>query len=317
MHRNSGGPLGCGLVWMATVLALAVSAPLASAQATPRTTAEATREIRWLDRLCEPLNWSPVEECQVKVSDLPCPLGGKALLLHFGVDHRSGEKAYPIGWPRAHFIPQGWEADWSTWDVFEFAVQVHFVGSKLPARPIMLEIGGGKAGYNPPISLPQADAWTTISIPVADILKSRPELAAGIPQLRFVVSESDYKDNDVVDFHCGGFRLTRSLSCEVTEFTTTTPVVFSGQPSLKLNVTVVGPPEQVKRGIPFTLRQQGATDAVRREMLPLGRGNQVYPCDISELQLAPGDYELVIFAEDPAKRASVALKVVAEPWTPE
>jgi hypothetical protein len=121
----------------------------------------------------------------------------------------------------------------------------------------------------------------------------------------------------VVDFHLGGFRLSRSLSCELTEFAASTPVVYAGQPAVKLNVTVVGPPEQVKRGVPFVLRRQGAKDVVRRETLPLGRGNQVYACDISELDLAPGDYDLVVFDEDPAKRKSVVLKVVAEPWKQE
>jgi hypothetical protein len=317
MPKNTGGRVGHGVICLAAAWVLAAAAPSGFAQATPRTTEEGTREIRWLDRMCDPTHWSPVEECQTKVSDLQCPWGGKVLQFHFGVDHQDGEKAYPIGWPRAHFIPQEWETEWSTWDAFECVAQVQFVGSKLPAKPITLEIGGGKAGYSPTLSLPETGTWTTISIPVADILKGRPELAAAVAQVRFVVSESNYQDKDVIDFHFGGFRLTRSLSCEITEFSTTTPVVYSGQPAVMLNVTVVGPPEQVKRGVPFTLRRKGAPDVVRREMLPLGRGNQVYPCDISELSLAPGDYELAIFDEDPAKRKSAALKVVAEPWKQE
>ena len=317
MRTNVSGFKGYALVWMTATLALAPTAPTAFGQTTPRTTEDGTREIRWLDRMCDPLNWSPVEECQTQASELQCPFGGKVMLLHFAIDHFSGEKAYPIGWPRAQFIPKEWETVWSAWDTFEFVAQVQFVGNKLPAKPIILEIGEGKPGYNPVFDLSETGTWTTVSIPVADILKGRPELAAAVSRLRFVVSESDYKDKDVIDVHVGGFRLTRSLTCEITEFTTTTPVVYSGQPSVKLNVTVVGPPEQVKRGIPFTLRGKGATAAVRREMLPLGRGNQVYPCDISELSLAPGDYELVVFDEDQAKRKAVALKVVAEPWKQE
>ncbi|OGV74598.1 MAG: hypothetical protein A3K19_05820 [Lentisphaerae bacterium RIFOXYB12_FULL_65_16] len=317
MRKNTGSIMGCGLVWVTAALTLVAVAPTVFGQAMPRTTEEGTREVRWLDRMCDPINWSPVEECQTKASDLQCPLGGKVLLMHFGIDHQSGEKAYPIGWPRAHFTPKEWETEWSAWDVFEFMAQVQFVGKKQPAKPIGLEIGETKPTFTVNPELAEPGKWITVSIPVAEILKDRPELAAAVSRIRFVVSESNYADKDVIDFHFGGFRLTRSLSCEITEFTTTTPVVYSGQPSVKLNVTVVGPPEQVKRGIPFTLRKKGATDAVRREMLPFGRGNQVYPCDISELSLAPGDYELVIFDEDQAKRKSAEFKVVEEPWKQE
>ena len=319
MREHACGILWPGFyhyIWLAVFLTLA--APAAFAQAIPRTTEEGTREVRWFDRMCDPTKWSPfAKECQVKASDLKCPLGGKVLRMHFGIDHQGGEKAYPVGWPRAQFVPKDWETEWSAWDVFEFTAQVQFVGSKLPAKPININIGKAKPSYSAVLDLSEQGKWTTISIPVAKILKDCPNLAAAVPRVRFFVSESNYKDKDVVDFHFGGFRLTRSLSCEITEFTTTTPVVYSGQPFVKLNVTVVGPPEQVKRGIPFTLRKKGAADAVRREILPLGRGNQVYFCDISELNLAPGDYELVIFDEDQAKRKSVDLKVEEDPWKQE
>lgn len=310
-------PARRSLLKAAVVLALVWALPAALAQGAPRITQEGPREALWLDRLCDPANWSPVEECQAQASDLPCPAGGKVLLLRVGVDHQGGEKAYPIGWPRAHFAPHEWEADWSAWDVFEVMVQVRFVGAKRPAKPFSLEIGEARPTFTLVPDVPAADAWIPLSIPVAEVLTGRPELAAGVPRVRVVVSESNYQDKDVIELHFGGFRLTRSLTCDITEFATTTPVVFAGQPAVKLNMTVVGPPDQVKRGVPFALRRKGAADVVRREMLPLGRGRQVYPCDISELDLAPGDYELAVFDEDPAKRKAVDLRVVAEPWKQE
>jgi hypothetical protein len=315
MRRNRVCTNAHGPARVAAALALAWALPLLFAQGTPRTTEEGRREIRWLDRMCDPANWSPVEECQAQASELQCPAGGKVLLLHFVVDHHGGEKAYPIGWPRAHFVPKDWEADWSAWDAFEF--QVQFTGQKRPAKPISLEVGETRPTFTLLPELPETGTWITVSVPVAEVLKGHPELAAAVPRVRFVVSESNYQDKDVVDFHLGAFRLTRSLNCEITEFAAATPVVYSGQPYVKLNVTVVGPPDQVKRGVPFTLRRQGAADVVRREMLPLGRGSQVYACDVSELDLAPGDYELTVFDEDQGRRRSTALRVVAEPWKQE
>jgi hypothetical protein len=317
MRKHMMGPRRYAAACSCAFVLLAAAARVV-AQGVPRTTEEGTREVRWLDRMCDPANWWPVEECQAKASGLEDPAGGgKVLLLHFGIDHHDGEKAYPIGWPRAHFVPGEGEREWSAWDVFEFAVQVQFAGAKRPAKPLSIEIGEIKPTYTLILELPEDGTWTTVAIPVADIAKGRPELAGAVPRVRFVVSESNYQDKDVIDFHLSGFRLTRSLSCEITEFATSTPVVYSGQPSVKLNVTVVGPPEQVTRGVPFTLRRRGVAEAIRREMLPLGRGNQVYPCDISELDLAPGDYELTVFAEDQARRKSADFRVVAEPWQQE
>lgn len=317
MPRTMDRSIGRRLAGAIALLALTWAIPAALAQGAPRITQEGPREVLWLDRMNEPANWSPVEECQAQASELPGPVGGKALLLRVGIDHQGGEKAYPVGWPRAHFVPKESEADWSAWDAFEVMVQVRFVGAKRPAKPFSLEIGEARPTFTLIPDIPQADAWIPLAIPVAEVLKGRPELATGVPRVRVVVSESNYKDKDVVELHFGGFRLTRSLSCEITAFAAAAPVIFAGQPVVKLDVTVVGPPEQVKRGVPFTLRRKGAAAVVRREMLPLGRGQQVYPCDISELDLAPGDYELAVFDEDPAKRKAVDLRVVAEPWKQE
>lgn len=104
----------------------------------------------------------------------------------------------------------------------------------------------------------------------------------------------------------------RSLKCEVTQLSATTPVIYAGQPFIKLDVTVIGPPSDVKRGVPFIIRQ--GKRVVRSEMLPLGRGKQIYDCDISEIALTPGEYKLVVFDSDKSKRKSVSLKVVQNPW---
>ncbi len=315
MQRDTGLSHPGRMVRGAAVLTLALAAAAACAQETLRTTREATRQVCWLDRMCDPAQWSPVEECQALASDHPCPAGGGVLLLRFGIDHHGGEKAYPIGWPRAHFVPRGPEADWASWDAFEFVVQVRFEGHRQPASPISLEVGETKPAFMLPLKLPPGDAWTTITVPVAEILQGHPELARGVPRVRFVVSESNYRDRDLIEFHLGGFRLTRSLDCEVTAFRTTTPVVFAGQTFVKLEVTLSGPPDRVRDGIPFAVRRPGDPEPLRRERLPLQRGRQLYPCDLSGLGLAPGDYELVLFDEDPARSRAARLKVVPDPWT--
>ncbi len=298
--------------WRAVCLAGAVGILQAWSQAPERITAEGGREIRWLDRLCLADQWYPVEECRSQVSARTSPWGGKTLHLYFGIDHHGGEKAYPIGWPRAHCNLQGSEGQWEGWDRFEFMVLVETSRQKLPGRVLLLEIGEKPNVYTETFDWSRTGQWLKVSLPIAEIAAGSPLIQGGIKRLRFVVSESDYRDKDVVEFHLGGFRLTRSLECEVSRLSAAAPVIYSGQPFIRLQVTVVGPPAKVKRGVPFTIRQ--GSSIIRREMLPLGAGRQIYDCDISELELPPGDYELIVFEEDDAKRKSVPLKMVGSPW---
>jgi len=299
---------------MAVLLVALFLVATASGQTPPRTTTEDKVEIRWLDRLCDAPGWT-VAECSVGKSELACPSGGAAILMHVPVDHTAGEPNYPIGWPRIACALKGWETDWSQWDNFEFMILAKSTREKLPKKAVGLLIGQRPAEFSRSLEFAEKDKWINVSIPV-EALKEIGAAVQELSQVRFCVSESDYQDKDVVDFHVGAFRLTRSTACEVTEFSAKTNlVVFQGQPVLKLDVTVVGPPDEVKRGVPFTLK--GKEGVVRREMLPLGRGKQVYPCDISELKLVPGDYELVVFADDDAKRKAVSLKVVEDPWKQE
>ncbi|MCK5802116.1 MAG: hypothetical protein KAI66_04760 [Lentisphaeria bacterium] len=295
------------MAWMALLVGGSLLA-----QAPARTTEEGKDEIVWLDRLCQAENWRSVEECETRESKIECPWGGKVMQLYFKVDHFAGEKKYPIGWPRAHLKPLGWERNWQAWDRFEFMVQARISRDGLPKKALTLEFGEGNSNYNSYPEIPELNKWIRVSVPVAEMFKARSALKGGISRLRFVVCESAHKHGDVLEFHVGGFRLVRSLVCEITELAAATPVIFAGQPFVKLDVSVVGPPADVKRGVPFTIRS-GAR-IVRREVLPLGRGKQIYDCDISELALVPGDYQLIVFEDDDARRKSVSLRVVEEPW---
>ena len=295
------------------VAVLALVAGVAFAETAPRAAREGKEEIRWLDRMLDPANWSP-SECTVEKSDLKCPVGEKAVHMHVPVDYNSGEPKYLIGWPRMACAMKEPEGDWSQWDRFEFTVLAKFSRPQLPKTAVTVLLGTRPAEFSRNLELAELDKWVKITVPVAAAKEKGVPIQA-IPQVRFSVSEKDYQDKDAVDFHIGGFRLVRSAECEVAEMSVATPAVFSGQPSVKLNLTVAGPPEDVKRGVPFVIRRKD--DVVRREMLPLARGKQVYDCDVSELKLAPGDYELIVFEDDAAKRKAASFKVVEQPWKQE
>jgi hypothetical protein len=79
-----------------------------------------------------------------------------------------------------------------------------------------------------------------------------------------------------------------------------------------VELDVVGPPENVSRGIPFEIRQ-GET-ILRRETLPARRGKRVIGIEIGELKLVPGDYQIVAFPDDAAQKRQASFRVVPSPW---
>ena len=97
---------------------------ISSAQDTLRITRLEKSETLWFDRLCDASLWFPVEECRALPSKLACPDGGKSMELYFKVDYHGGEKAHPIGWPRAHINLLGREKNWRDWDHFEYMILV-------------------------------------------------------------------------------------------------------------------------------------------------------------------------------------------------
>ena len=94
--------------------------------------------------------------------------------------------------------------------------------------------------------------------------------------------------------------------------TAKTGVVFQGQPSIDVEIDVVGVPKGISRAVPFTIRQGQKT--IRHETVPVRRGRYVLAIDIHELKLRSGDYTLTAFGEDAEKAKSVAFRVVANPW---
>jgi len=292
--------------------ALLVGGTLLALEAS-RMTVEGKTEVLRLDRLSDAEVWHPVEECKTRDSEIEYGKGGRVFQLHFEVDHHGGEKAYPIGWPRAHCNLRTSERNWRGWDRFEFMIQARSSRAVLPDKALVLEFGDERDElYILPIRFDKLDQWQRVPVPIATLIEKAPHLKGGIPRLRFVLYESEYKHGDLVDFYVGCFRLTRSLLCEITTLEAATPVIYTGQPFIRLRLTVTGPPADVKRGVPFTIRSKKRV--VRRETLPLGRGRQVYDCDISELELSLGDYELIVFEKDNRRRKTVSFRVVEGPW---
>lgn len=266
-------------------------------------------EILYLDQFALPARWAPAE-ATVDAAEEPTPGGRRALRLHIPVDHHAGEEKYPIGWPRMYAeLQRPAETGWADWDRFEFDIHSTMSVGQLPKSPLTFQILCPDRHQNNVFNLDQLELgkWVTVSLPASG-LKHLPELA----RLGFNISESSYADKVVLDFRIGGFRLIRSAECALAAMAIQTPVVYRDAAELRVELDVVGPPDNVSRGIPFELRQ-GET-LLRRETLPARRGKRLVGIEIGELKLAPGDYALTAFPGDPERQRQGTFRVVPSPW---
>jgi hypothetical protein len=53
---------------------------------------------------------------------------------------------------------------------------------------------------------------------------------------------------------------------------------------------------------------------LHREQLPLTKDAQVYELDISKLNLATGDYEILLFPDDAKLQKTASFKIVGSAW---
>jgi len=281
----------------------------ADAQRAPKTVLQGKEEILFLDDLANPKRWTQAE-CTVIASKELKAEGRPTVHVHIPVDHHGGEEKYPIGWPRIYCrLRKPAETNWIAFDRVEFLIYAKMSRPKLPKRPLNFQIrcpDKKRATYRGLAEM-KLGKWVRISIPLGKI----PHLE-DLANIGFNISESDYKDKDLLDFYIGGFRLVRSAECRLTEMTIKTRAMFRDQPELKVGLDVVGPPKHVSRGVPFTIRR--GKEILRQEMLPVRRGYQTLAMDIAELKLEPGEYALTAFEHDPDRKTSGTFRVVEGPW---
>jgi len=296
--------------FLAAFITTFVALPIPGAQASTSMVIEGRQEVLYLDGIGNPARWAPAE-CTVTSAPPSRRAGGRPTLhMHIPVDYHAGEKKYPIGWPRMYCtLVRPDETRWTEYDRFEFLVYAEMNRPKPPSRPLTFQMHcpDRRTGYTRELSEIRLGQWVRISIPTAD----KPNLAR-ITRLGFNISESNYRDGDVLDFYIGGFRLVRSTECRITGMQILTPAVFRGAPVVAVQVDVEGPPARLHRGVPFTIRR-GST-LIRKETLPVHRGRNRLNIEIDELDLPPGEYTLTAFEGDSERQRRVSFKIAPSPW---
>ena len=270
-------------------------------------------ETLHLDAIAVPRRWSPAES---SVTLAPFKFSSRPVLKWTApIDHFSGEKKYPVGWPRMYMnnfsrtkpaIP----SDWSKWDFFEFDVKMCLEGDPDNKNCIVtFMIASTHPRSNTSLRKMHDGELHSIKIPVSQIT------APGkITSFGFSIAESNYKHGSKLTVHAGNFRLTRSSHCTIDKATMLTPAITGAAPSIKLRLHITGPGSDVARGVPFQLVYGKTNSVVREETLPVKRGDREVEIAIDELQLEPGNYTLNLFPADKTRKKSLSFKVLSSPY---
>ena len=263
-------------------------------------------EYRHLDGVADPKRWSPAE-CEISVSPHTV-WEHPAFRMRIPVDFTTGEKQYPIGWPRMYLNLLPEEQAWQAYDRFEFQIFTETSRTNLPKRPLIFHLFNAQ-GQQKLITLDLAaiGAWRTFDVNISDL-----GLTGNIARLGFNINEADYNDKDLVDFHIGGFRLARATVAQVTELKTVASALFCDSRVLPFELVVEGPPDKLAAGIQFQLRCGNRTALAIT--LPVTRGRQTLYLPLADAKLDPALYTLVACPDDPALRKEVTITVTSSPW---
>ena len=182
-------------------------------------------------------NESPAET-KLSSSDAHVRQGKFALKFANLVDHTTGEKNYPIGWPRTTLdLATAKRTDWSEYDFFECWIYVDTSRPALPRSPLSIGLvhPGHKVSTGRDLKEVCKDQWTKIVIPMSEV--KDPE---NVSRVRFNISESNYQHGDRVDFYICDMVLGRYATPAILELTIEQHLLFTDARSIAAQFKLVG-----------------------------------------------------------------------------
>ena len=234
--------------------------------------------------------------------------GGNVLHLHIDVDWKAGEKKYPIGWPRITKQMPKDRQNWSDYDYFQFSVFVESSRTNLPATPLGLSLylPDRPRTFHKQLSELQIGKWTDFRIPLQDIAGTN--LCTG---MQFHISESDYRDGDVLDFWMDKVELARYVKPFIAEAGLVEQVIMSGSKYLEIEVAMFGMKDRPATSAECLIKS-GAGVAFKGT-IPLFQGKRKYALPLPEGGLDKGSFDVSISYGGRIVKAGV-LRVIASPY---
>ncbi len=245
------------------------------------------------------------EECTVANDPAMVPPGvATSVRIHIDVNHFTGEKAYPIGWPRSGMAtPTAW--DWSGYDLLTFQIRAATSREKLPTTPGGLIFSMPDKSRQYLLRLPSASGvWTEVAVPIEALPNPRE-----LTRIQFYLSEGDYQHGDTVDLWIADLTLWRYAQPTIREVRPLERVLDTSAGYLVLEVLAAGfEAGQTQAGRLLLRRGQQALGAVD---LTVQRGKQRLVVPLPKL--APGT--LTLAAELGGRETATAtVELVASPY---
>ena len=153
-----------------------------------------------LSKVIDAKRWD-IAECTAKTE-------GNALVINMPVDHKGGQKGYPIGWPRLYMrklLPQ--ETNWSKAKAIAFDLKLEFTGATAK-YPLTFHVFWTNAADKKAksIGIPVQGLKNNTVNKVVVPLKTVGDLAAA-SGFGFNISESQYKHGENFKFTVSNFKL--------------------------------------------------------------------------------------------------------------
>ncbi len=249
--------------------------------------------------------WHPAEAAMEP--DPQHARAGRAMRLHIDVDHFAGERAYPIGWPRAYTPIAADRQDWSKWDFLDFWVFTETSREALPGTPLGLIVRSpDKANsFHRPLTELQKGQWTHFRVPVAKL----PD-PAHCTAVQFAIAESNYAHGDVVDFWIDDLALLRYAEPTLLAVRPQRQVIYADARTLRVEIELTGLEEGENANVDVALRRDGHTVASTTVALPPGITGIVLPIQQAE----PGTCEVQASVAGASRTLTSPVRVITSPW---
>jgi hypothetical protein len=263
-----------------------------------------------LDSFEDTKAWGPAE-ATVEPDREHVKGGTSALHLGIDVNWETGEKAYPIGWPRTQrSLGEPWQQDWAGYDFFHFWVYTTTSRDALPDDPLGLNLytPDKPRAYSRTLAELRKDAWVEIRIPVAAI--PRPDQVTFI---QFFISESNYRHGDRVDFYISDLSLLRYAEPTLDTLRVGQKVMFADARYLPVQVRIFGIPAEAQTPLEVTVLSGGK--AIARATQEVGRGEGTVWIDLGAKPAVPGECEVRARLKESTTPAKAdVFRIIASPW---
>ena len=250
--------------------------------------------------------WTPAE-ATMEPDDVHAR-AGRAMHFHIDVNHSTGQPDYPIGWPRAYTtIPEG-QRDWTDWDFIDFWLYADTSREGLPGSPLGFIVRCPDKANSFSATLSQADKgeWVHFRFPISALPS-----AADCTAIQFFISESNYRDGDVLDFWIDDLKLLRYAEPTIIRLQPLNQVLYADQPVLRVAVEMTGLEDAATAQVEVALVRDDET--VQQASAPLAAGVTTIPLSV-EGGATAGEYQVQARVVGSDRTVTKTVRVVSSPW---